>query len=63
MDVQEIMTSMTMDSVPYPPSSPLSKTDSLLTLGTQRRRRRKGLDSININYYLHLEGGDQQVAP
>ncbi len=26
------------------------------------RRRRKGLDSINIHYYIHLEEGDQQVA-
>ncbi len=24
---------------------------------------KKGLDSINIHYYIHLEGSDQQVAP
>jgi len=36
--------------------------DGLIILGVQKRRRRKGLDSIKIDYDLNLEGGDQQVA-
>jgi hypothetical protein len=67
MGVQEIMAPMTRWTLPqadpYPPSSPLSNLGSLITLGAKRRRRTRGLDSINIHYYLHLEGGDQQVAP
>jgi hypothetical protein len=59
-----------MESVPRrthtPPhhlSPDLSVCDGLIILGVQRRRRRKGLDSIKIDYDLNLEGGDQQVAP
>jgi hypothetical protein len=36
------------DSAPRPPSSPPSTLGSLITLGAQRRRRRRGLDSIEI---------------
>jgi hypothetical protein len=40
---------------PIPPSSPLSKLVSVITSGTKRRRRRKGLDSIKIHCYIHLQ--------
>jgi hypothetical protein len=52
---------------PHPPSSPLSKLGSLITLGAKRRRRRRGLTSTITLYYIHfityLEGGDHKVAP
>ena len=52
---------------PHPPSSPLSKLGSLITLGAKRRRRRRGLTSTITLYYRHfityLEGGDHKVAP
>ncbi len=66
-DVQKIMAPMSRwtppQADPYPSSSPLSKPGSLITLGAKRRRRTRGLYSINTHYYTHLKGGDQQVAP
>jgi len=38
---------------PHPPSSPLSKLGSLITLGAKRRRRRRGLTSTITLYYIH----------
>ena len=52
---------------PHPPSSPLSKPGSLITLGAKRRRRGKGLVSTITFYYIHfitdLEEDDQKVVP
>ncbi len=45
--IMEPMTRRTPPQVdPNPPSSPLSKLDSLIPLHVKRRRRRRGLDSI-----------------
>jgi hypothetical protein len=52
MSVQKITASMTRwtppQTDPNPPSSPLSKFDNLIKLGTKRRRRKRGLASYNI---------------
>jgi hypothetical protein len=71
MGARKIMATMTRwtppQADPYPPSSPLSKLGSLITLGAKRRRRRKGLASIITLYYIHLithlEGGDHKITP
>ena len=61
MGVLEILAPMTRRTPPQadpcPPSSPLSKLGSLITLGAKRTRiiGRRGLDSINIHYYIHLK--------
>jgi hypothetical protein len=48
---------------PMTPSSPHSKLGSLITLGAKRRRKRRGLDSINTHYYIHIEGGVPNPQP
>jgi hypothetical protein len=51
---------------PHPPSSPLSKFGRLITSDVKRRRRKRGLASINTHYYIHLsthlDWGDHEVA-
>ena len=52
------MTGWTLSQAdPYPPSSPLSKLDNLITLGAKRRRRgRKSANTITL-YYIHFNIG------
>ncbi len=51
---------------PYPPSSPLSKLDSLIIFGVKRGRRRRELVVIIKLYYIqlitNLEGDDHKVV-
>ena len=62
MVVQKVLTPMTRwtppQADPCSPSSPVSKLGNLTTLGSKRRKRRRALDSINIHYYIYLEGAE-----